>query len=114
MSGCASGSSAHTGAAGKTLPTAEPNDTDIAVTIRPEAATVGAYGPSTLTIRPGERVVWNNWSTNTHSVTFEDAAIGTSPDLGGGGTWSARFPSAGTFAYHCRFHSAMTGTVVVR
>jgi plastocyanin len=111
MVGC--GSKAHGGSLAKTLPTAEPNDTDIAVTIRPEAATVGSFGPSSLTIKTGERVVWNNWSQNTHSVTFDDGAIGTSPDLAGGGTWSARFPTAGTFAYHCHFHSGMTGTVVV-
>jgi plastocyanin len=97
----------------KTLPTAEPTSTDIAVTIRPEAATVGAFGPQSLTVKVGERVQWNNWSNDTHSVTFDDPAIGTSPDLPGGGHWEARFPKAGSFTYHCHIHPAMTGTVTV-
>lgn len=110
VAGCGGGGGK--GSLQKTRPTAEPNDTSLAVTIRPDPASVGSFGPQTLQVHAGERVVWNNWSTNTHTVTFDDPTIGSSPDLGGGGTWTARFAVAGSFPYHCRIHPAMTGTIV--
>jgi plastocyanin len=36
-----------------------------------------------------------------------------SGDFGNGGTYSHRFAAAGSFAYHCIHHAAMTGTVEV-
>lgn len=36
-----------------------------------------------------------------------------SPSLGPGATYQHTFASVGTFRYHCSFHSAMTGQVVV-
>lgn len=36
-----------------------------------------------------------------------------SGDFGPGGTFQHRFTTAGTFAYHCIHHSAMTGSVQV-
>ncbi len=36
-----------------------------------------------------------------------------SGNIGGGGTFEHRFFTAGTFPYHCIYHSPMTGSVVV-
>jgi plastocyanin len=36
-----------------------------------------------------------------------------SPNLGNGGVYQHTFASAGTFNYHCKFHSGMTGSVTV-
>jgi plastocyanin len=36
-----------------------------------------------------------------------------SGDFGNGGTYSHRFAAAGSYAYHCIHHAAMTGTVEV-
>jgi plastocyanin len=45
-------------------------------------------------------------------VTADGGSFG-SGTLGGGSTFSHRFGSVGTFAYHCAIHSSMSGTVVV-
>jgi plastocyanin len=47
-----------------------------------------------------------------HTVTADGVSF-TSATLAGGGTYSHRFTTAGTFAYHCEIHPSMTGTVIV-
>jgi plastocyanin len=42
-----------------------------------------------------------------------DGGSFNSGTLAGGGSFSHRFTTAGTFAYHCAIHASMTGTVVV-
>jgi plastocyanin len=36
-----------------------------------------------------------------------------SPDIPPGGSYTHRFFTAGDFAYHCKYHGAMTGTATV-
>ncbi len=82
-----------------------------------------AYSPSNASIGAGGTVQWTNNDGTTHSVTA-DVAGGFSSDLSGtmpggyggmtaGGTFSQKFPSTGTFTYHCNYHSTMHGTVTV-
>lgn len=68
------------------------------------------YKPKTLTIVAGTKVTWKNLDSTGHTATF--AAFG-SPILGTGATWSHKFPTVGTFSYHCTLHIEMTGKVVV-
>ena len=81
-----------------------------------------AYSPASITITAGGSVKWTNTDGVTHSVTadaggFAKDLMGTMPDnyggMTGGGTFTQTFPSAGTFAYHCTYHSSMHGTVTV-
>lgn len=82
-----------------------------------------AYSPSTITINAGGSVKWTNTDAVTHSVTadaaggFDSNLTGSMPDQyggsSGGGTFTQKFASAGTFAYHCTYHAAMHGTVTV-
>ena len=76
-----------------------------------------SYNPSSITIAPGDTVIWyNNESSLHHSVT-SDAGVTPSFDSGeivAGATWSHTFDTEGTFAYHCMFHPSMHGTVIVQ
>jgi plastocyanin len=73
-----------------------------------------AFSPSTVTVSVGDTVTWTNNDGATHTATADGGQFDTGNISGGGGSDSVTFNSAGTFAYHCQIHSAMTGTVVVR
>lgn len=71
-----------------------------------------AFGPSSLTVKAGTTVTWTNNDYTTHTVTSNNGSFGSS-DMKYGDSFSYTFGSAGTFAYHCIYHSSMTGTIVV-
>ena len=70
------------------------------------------FNPSAFTVAAGSAVTWA-WDSNgqIHSVTFNDQPIDS--DIKSSGTFQHTFATAGTFAYHCRVHSNMVGTVTV-
>jgi plastocyanin len=72
------------------------------------------FTPAQVTVKKGETVTWTNNDSTAHTVTADK---GTGPDSGTiqpGGTYSYTFNDAGSFQYHCVFHSSMHGTVVVQ
>jgi plastocyanin len=71
-----------------------------------------AFEPKTLTIRPGTVVTWTNRGQHPHTVTFPDVNR-DSGEVAPGGTFTAVFPYAGTYNYHCRLHPNMTGTITI-
>lgn len=79
------------------------------------------FDPVELSVATGTEVVWDVVGPAPHTVTFLSAvANGTLPDSGDlapGETFRVTFPTAGTFAYWCRYHSdgrtGMVGSVVV-
>jgi plastocyanin len=71
-----------------------------------------AYHPPTLTIAAGSRVTFSNTSDVTHTATR--AGSFSSGHIKPGHSVSIRFPSPGTFAYHCTIHPFMHGKIVVR
>lgn len=80
----------------------------------PMSATVGMEGvsfvPDTIKVAAGGTVKFDNTSTITHNVTFDDAKSGT---LEVGDDYERTFSDAGTFSYLCTFHAGMKGTVTV-
>ena len=70
-----------------------------------------AYEPASITVRAGEAVRFTNHDTAEHSVTADGGAFDVEVD-GGGGSGLVRHGTAGTFAYHCKYHAAMRGTIV--
>jgi plastocyanin len=78
------------------------------------------YSPATITVRAGTTVVWTNTGQAIHSVTSDTGLFDSSPScpagacIDPGGTFSHTFTTAGRFAYHCRVHSNMHGTVIVK
>jgi plastocyanin len=71
-----------------------------------------AFSPGTVTVGVGDTVTWTNDDAQSHTATADDGSFDTGT-IHGGGTASATFSTAGTFAYHCRIHSSMIATVVV-
>jgi plastocyanin len=72
-----------------------------------------AFVPSTVTINAGETVAWR-WVTGTHSIVSDASAFDSSP-VQSSGIFATKFPTAGTFPYHCGIHGQMmTGTIVVQ
>jgi plastocyanin len=71
-----------------------------------------AFAPDHVTVSVGDTVTWTNNDGVAHTATADDGSFNTG-NIGGGGSESVTFDTAGTFAYHCRIHAAMTGTVVV-
>lgn len=72
-----------------------------------------SFSPSTRTIASGVTVTWTNNDTTPHTVTADDNSF-TSGTLNKGDTYTHKFTAAGTYAYHCKFHSMMTASVVVQ
>jgi LPXTG-motif cell wall-anchored protein len=71
------------------------------------------FVPATITIAPGDTVVWTNNSGSPHTSTAGSWDSGT---MNPGASFSHTFSSTGSFPYHCDFHETlgMVGTVVVQ
>jgi plastocyanin len=72
-----------------------------------------AFQPATLTVTVGTTVTWTNKDTAAHTVT-SDTGVFDSGNMPNGATYSFTFNQAGTFPYHCNYHSNMHGMVVVQ
>ncbi|MBA3653705.1 MAG: cupredoxin domain-containing protein [Actinobacteria bacterium] len=83
-----------------------------------------SFMPATVTVNPGDKVVWTHRDGGTpHSVTSDPESSETfdsSPTcpasgcMTQGSVFEHTFNSVGSFSYHCRVHSSMHGTVVVQ
>jgi plastocyanin len=71
-----------------------------------------AFDPNPVTIKVDEAVQWKNDDSASHTATMDDGSCSTD-NIAGGTTAKLVFHVAGTYAYHCRIHSSMTGTVEV-
>ena len=72
-----------------------------------------AFAPASATVAPGGTVTWTNGDSADHTVTFDDAKVTSSGNLGNAATFAATFPAAGSFPYRCAIHPSMKGTVTV-
>ena len=71
------------------------------------------YAPSAAVVAPGTTVTWRSDGRNLHTVTADEGAF-DSPILVPGGRFTIEAPAAaGVYAYHCRIHSFMRGTLTV-
>jgi plastocyanin len=69
------------------------------------------FNPREVHVVAGGTVAWTHQGELPHTVTFEDGT--DSGALGPGGEYERTFEEAGTYAYACRIHPTMTGTVTV-
>ena len=95
-----------------------------------------AFAPETITVAVGDKVTWDNASSEQHTVTAEQDSLpdgseyfasGDAPTeaeanddlsagfVGPGESYSHTFDAPGTYRYYCIPHreSGMTATVVV-
>ena len=76
------------------------------------------YSPSTLTVKAGTTVIWENEDSVTHDVmnnakdNFEKGEI-FDFDLEPGESNSFVFNEPGEYEYHCDIHPSMKGAVIV-
>ena len=72
-----------------------------------------AFNPSAVTIPAGDTIYFTFQSVQ-HNVVFDTQGapgdIGTTSNT----TVKLRFPTAGTYNYHCSLHNGMTGSVTVQ
>lgn len=77
-----------------------------------------SFAPANITIAFGDSITWKNndaigTAPNGHTATSDTGAFG-SPNLAFNSTYTHTFNAAGSYPYHCNFHSSMTGTIVVQ
>ena len=70
-----------------------------------------AFVPSSLTIKVGQSVTWRNDDQASHTVTSDKGLFDTNLDRGVVFTYT--FTKEGKYAYTCRYHPYMTGTITV-
>lgn len=74
-----------------------------------------AFVPAQVRIRTGTTVTWVNCEptgVESHTTTADGGAW-SSPLMAPGATFSRRFDTPGTFAYHCDPHPFMQATIIV-
>lgn len=72
-----------------------------------------AFAKASLTVAKGTTVTWTNNDAVAHTVTSDDGTSFSSGTIASGATFSFTFNTAGTFNYHCNFHSGMTAIIIV-
>jgi len=70
-----------------------------------------SFSPAALDIKKGDRVVWTNQDSSTHSISGNDFE---SKILNKGESFSFTFDSAGAYDYICGIHPYMSGQVLVK
>ena len=73
------------------------------------------FSPDTMTVPIGTTVSWLNIESVTHTVTSDagDSIVFNSGNMFKGNEFNFTFTKAGTFPYHCNYHSGMTGKIIV-
>ena len=74
--------------------------------------TDNAFSPQNITINAGDTVTWVNNGSAVHTATANTGSF-DSGNIQPGQNFGATFNGAGTYAYRCKFHSGMTGTISV-
>jgi plastocyanin len=69
--------------------------------------------PAVLTVPVGTTVTWTSRDDEPHTVTSTENVF-TSPGLDADETFTYTFSTPGTYAYFCKLHPNMTGTIIVK
>ena len=72
-----------------------------------------AFSPQVDTITAGDSIKWTNNGLASHSST-SNTAVWDSDTLQPGESFTRQFNTLGSFPYHCKVHTFMTGTIVVK
>lgn len=71
------------------------------------------YSPDPIRVTTGTTITWSNGTSLAHTATADSGAWDTGAIATGATSSSIVFNTPGTFAYHCRFHSDMHGSIIV-
>ena len=79
-----------------------------------QAAMAGtAFTPSTIQAKVGDVIAWTNNDSVGHTATVDDDPACTTETLAQGASGALTFSAAGSYAFHCKIHSSMTGTIEI-
>lgn len=70
------------------------------------------FAPATLTVKRGDKVVWQNKDVVPHTATAKGAF--DSGNIATGKRWSHVMRKAGRYEYVCTYHPGMKAVVVVQ
>ena len=73
-----------------------------------------SFSPASLTIAPGDAVVWVNKDLIPHTATSKTAGVFDSGTIAPGKSWKHTLKTKGELAYICQFHPTMKGALVVK
>jgi plastocyanin len=79
--------------------------------------TISGFAFSSLTVAKGAMVTWKNNDSAPHTATSDNGGafpFDTGNIAPGATSSGVTFTQAGTFAYHCRVHPSMHGTIIVQ
>jgi len=79
---------------------------------RVTATTALSFNPNAVTIPAGDTIYYTFQSVQ-HNVVFDTPGNPGNVPSTADATVKRKFPTAGTFNYHCSIHPTMTGTVTV-
>jgi len=81
-----------------------------------ETVTISNYTfiPTTLTVHPGDTVIWTNQDSIPHTATSIDGKTFDSGAIDPGDSWKFVFSKTGKFDYRCSIHPDMHGTINVQ
>jgi plastocyanin len=71
------------------------------------------FEPETLTVKPGDIVIWVNKDLFPHTATSKAAPF-DSHEIKPGKSWKLTTAKTGTFDYLCLLHQTMKGTLRVK
>jgi plastocyanin len=71
----------------------------------------GCFGPTTLTVDPGDTVTFVNLDSYAHNVSA--VRWGHLNDLNQGDSFQTTFAEAGVYPFACQYHPGMVGAIVV-
>jgi plastocyanin len=71
------------------------------------------FNPPTLTVHPGDHVVWVNKDLVAHTAS-SNTQVFDSRSIAPNASWSYVASRAGSFAYSCTLHPTMHGTLIVQ
>ena len=72
-----------------------------------------AFSPPDITVTVGDTITWTNSDATAHTATADDGSFDTGTIGATARPGRATFSTAGSFPYHCKIHSSMTGTITV-
>lgn len=72
-----------------------------------------SFSPQTLSVSPGDTIVWTNRDPFPHTVTARDGQF-DSGVIEAGHSWKYTAKTKGEFPYFCALHQTMTGVLIVK
>ena len=73
-----------------------------------------SFTPTSLTLAPGDSVVWVNKDIIPHTATSKKAGVFDSGAIAPGKSWKRTFKTAGVIDYFCTFHPTMKAKLEVK